>query len=88
MAADEAGMYRDALGAVPPGGLPDAFLQDVPDALGELVARYARTHGPFGAAELRERYLVDVGAVLRELERAGDARARRAAPRRQRARLV
>jgi len=72
VAADEAGMYRDALGAVPPGGLPEAFLQNVPDALGELVARYARTHGPFGAAELRGRYGVDAGAVLRELERAGD----------------
>ncbi len=33
IAADEAGLYRDALGAVPPGGLPDAFLADVPDAL-------------------------------------------------------
>ena len=41
------GMYRDALGAVPPGGLPDAFLADVPDALTRVVARYAMTHGPF-----------------------------------------
>ena len=41
------GLYRDALGAVPPGGLPEAFLADVPDALRVLVARYARTHGPF-----------------------------------------
>jgi ATP-dependent Lhr-like helicase len=72
IAADEAGLYRDALGAVPPGGLPEAFLADVPDALGELVARYARTHGPFGTDELRSRYGVDAGAVLRELERAGD----------------
>jgi ATP-dependent Lhr-like helicase len=72
IAADEAGLYRDALGAVPPGGLPEAFLADVPDALGELVARYARTHGPFTSDELRARYGVDAGAVLRELERAGD----------------
>jgi ATP-dependent helicase Lhr and Lhr-like helicase len=36
-----------------------------------LVARYARTHGPFTTEELRERYGVDAGAVLRELERDG-----------------
>ena len=72
IAADEAGLYRDAVGAVPPGGLPEAFLADVPDALSELVARYARTHGPFTADELRDRYRVDASAVLRELERGGD----------------
>ena len=71
VAADEAGLYRDALGAMPPGGLPDAFLADVPDALGELLARFARTHGPFTTAELRARYGVDAGAALRELERGG-----------------
>src|SRR5207245_4018082 len=36
------------------------------------VARYARTHGPFTAAEPRERYGVGVDAVLRELELAGE----------------
>jgi ATP-dependent Lhr-like helicase len=72
VAADEAGLHRDALGAVPPGGLPEVFLADVPDALGELVARYARTHGPFTTEDVRARYGVDAGAVLRELERAGD----------------
>jgi ATP-dependent Lhr-like helicase len=71
VAADEAGLYRDAFGAVPPGGLPEAFLADVPDALREIVARYARTHGPFTADELRARYSVDAAAVLRELERDG-----------------
>jgi ATP-dependent helicase Lhr and Lhr-like helicase len=72
VAADEAGLYRDALSAAPPGGLPEAFLADVPDALRVLVARYARTHGPFTTDELRERYGVDAGAVLRELERDGE----------------
>ncbi len=71
IAADEAGLYRDALGAAPPGGLPEAFLADVPDALRELVARHAATHGPFAAEEVRARYGVDVAAVLRELERDG-----------------
>jgi len=71
LAADEAGLYRDALSAAPPGGLPEAFLQDVPDALRVLLARYARTHGPFTTEEVRARYGVDASAVLRELERAG-----------------
>jgi ATP-dependent Lhr-like helicase len=72
VAADEAGLYRDALSAAPPGGLPEAFLGDVPNALAVLVARYARTHGPFTTEELRARYGVDASAVLRELERAGE----------------
>ena len=72
VAADDAGLYRDALGAVPPSGLPDAFVRDVPHALREVVARYARTHGPFTGDELHARYSVDAGAVLCELERAGD----------------
>ena len=71
VAADDAGLYRDALGAVPPGGLPEAFLADVDDALARLVARYARTHGPFTSEDLHARYGVDANAVLRELERAG-----------------
>ena len=40
--AADAGLYRDALGAVPPGGLPDAFLADVPDALMRVVAAVSR----------------------------------------------
>jgi ATP-dependent Lhr-like helicase len=70
-AADEAGLYRDALSVAPPGGLPQAFLEDVPDALAVLVARFARTHGPFTTQDVRSRYGVDSGAVLRELERSG-----------------
>jgi ATP-dependent Lhr-like helicase len=72
VAADEAGLYRDALGTMPPGGLPEAFLESVPDALRELVARYARTHGPFTTGQLHARYGIDTAAVLRELERSGD----------------
>jgi ATP-dependent Lhr-like helicase len=71
IAADDAGLYRDALGVPPPGGLPEAFLVDVPDALSRLVVRWASTHGPFTRTELRERYGVDVSSVLRELEQAG-----------------
>jgi ATP-dependent Lhr-like helicase len=70
--AADAGLYRDALGAVPPGGLPEAFLADVPDALMRVARRFAATHGPFTGTELRERYGVDCGAVLSTLEREGD----------------
>jgi len=71
VAADDAGLYRDALGVVPPGGLPAAFVADVPDALRRLVARYARTRGPFTTGELRARYRVDPTSALKELERDG-----------------
>ena len=70
--AADAGLYRDALGAAPPGGLPAAFLEDVPDALARLVRRYAATHGPFTAEDLRSRYGVDCGAVLVAFERGGE----------------
>ncbi len=72
IAADDAGLYRDAFGASPPGGLPAAFLDEVPDALTKVVARYARTHGPFTSADLRLRYGFDVAAVLRDLEHSGE----------------
>ncbi|MBV8220858.1 MAG: DEAD/DEAH box helicase, partial [Solirubrobacterales bacterium] len=70
--AADAGLYRDALGAAPPGGLPAAFLEDVPDALTRLVRRYAATHGPITADDLRSRYGVDCTASLASLERGGD----------------
>jgi ATP-dependent Lhr-like helicase len=72
IAAEEAGLYRDALGAVPPGGLPDAFLEDVPDALLELLRRYARTHGPFECVDVRRRFGVDSGVALEALEQRGE----------------
>jgi ATP-dependent helicase Lhr and Lhr-like helicase len=70
-AADDGGLLRDALGVVPPGGLPDAFIADVPDALSRVAARYAATHGPFTTREIGARYGVDFSAPLRELERSG-----------------
>jgi ATP-dependent Lhr-like helicase len=69
--AADAGLYRDALGAAPPGGLPAAFLDDVPDALTRLCRRYGATHGPFTTPEVRARYGIDVSATLGELERDG-----------------
>jgi len=68
-AAEDAGRYRDAIGAMPPSGLPEAFLEGGPDSLKQLVLRYARGRGPFTTAEAGTRFGVDVEPVLRELER-------------------
>jgi ATP-dependent Lhr-like helicase len=72
VASEDAGLYRDALGAVPPGGLPEAFLEEVEEPLTRLARRYARTHGPFTTREIGDRYGVDFGPALRELEQAGN----------------
>src|SRR4051794_3970079 len=71
VAADDAGLYRDAFGAVPPGGLPAAFLESVEDPMERVLARYARTHGPFTTGDVRDRYGVDVTPALKGLERSG-----------------
>ncbi len=56
IAVEHAARYRDALGVPLPPGLPEALLASPKDALGDLVLRYARTHLPFTADELGERY--------------------------------
>jgi ATP-dependent Lhr-like helicase len=71
VAAEDAGLYRDALGVPPPPGLPETFLEPHPDAMRALVRRYARTHGPFPTWQLAERYGVDPAPALRELEGEG-----------------
>ncbi|WP_426566580.1 ATP-dependent helicase [Angustibacter sp. McL0619] len=53
---EDAGRLRDALGVPLPVGIPEAFMAPVADPLGELVSRYARTHGPFTVAEVAERF--------------------------------
>ena len=69
IAAEDAGRYRDALGVMPPSGLPDAFLEGGPESLRQLVLRFAKGRGPFTTAEANERFGRDVGGVLVELER-------------------
>ncbi len=55
IAAEDAGRYRDALGVMPPAGLPQAFLEPTDQALVGIVARYAATRGPFVSAALASR---------------------------------
>ncbi|WP_425397136.1 Lhr family helicase [Aeoliella sp.] len=73
-AAEDAARLRDALGASPPPGLPEAFLEAVDDPMGDLVARHARTHGPFTAHQVAQRFGLGeapVVAVLRRLAERG-----------------
>ncbi|MHB8671277.1 MAG: Lhr family helicase, partial [Acidimicrobiales bacterium] len=69
VAAEDAGRYRDALGANPPPGLPDAFLEPVDDPLGSILGRWARTHGPFLSAEPAARLGLPVAVVEEVLTR-------------------
>ncbi|WP_127359492.1 ATP-dependent helicase [Actinacidiphila soli] len=55
-AVEDAGRLRDALGTALPVGVPEAFTEPVKDPLADLLARYARTHGPFTSAEAAQRF--------------------------------
>ncbi|WP_422631881.1 Lhr family helicase [Pseudokineococcus basanitobsidens] len=73
-AVEDAGRLRDALGTPLPVGVPEAFTAPVPDPVGELVSRYARTHVPFAPEQLARRLGLGgavVAAALRGLEQRG-----------------
>jgi ATP-dependent Lhr-like helicase len=63
IAAEDAGRMRDALGVPTPIGLPQAFLEPAPNALTDLVSRYARTHGPFVTQSVASRFGLGVAVV-------------------------
>lgn len=70
LTVEDAALYRDAFGAVPPGGLPTALLGFVDKPLEQVVGRYSRTRGPFRAEDLARRYGLreaDMEPVLRRL---------------------
>ncbi len=69
IAIEDAGRVRDALGAALPVGVPEAFTDPVTDPLGDLVQRYARTHGPFTAAAAAARFGLGVAVVVAVLDR-------------------
>jgi ATP-dependent Lhr-like helicase len=69
IAAEDAGRYRDALGVMPPSGLPDAFLEGGPDSLRQLVVRYSKRRGPFTTLQANTHFGRDVEPLLAELER-------------------
>ena len=67
-AIEDAGLVRDAFGAVPPGGVPQAFLDPVERPLRAVVRRFAKTHGPFTTAELTDRFGLEPSSVDHELD--------------------
>ena len=74
VATEDAALYRDALGAGLPEGLPAALLEPVEAPFEQLLERAARTRVPFPTAELAERYALEparVEAVLAGLEARG-----------------
>ncbi len=67
-AAEDAGRLRDALGVAIPIGLPAVCTESVAAPLVDLVARYARTHGPFLVEHVGRRYGVAAERVRPALE--------------------
>nr|WP_240638142.1 ATP-dependent helicase [Micromonospora aurantiaca] len=66
---EDAARLRDALGVALPVGVAEAYLAPVADPLADLVARYARTHGPFAAATCAARFGLGVFVVEQALRR-------------------
>ncbi|GAA2173655.1 ATP-dependent helicase [Agrococcus versicolor] len=71
---EDAARLRDALGVPLPVGLPEAYLASVDDAVGDLVGRYARTHGPFQPADASAAIGLGVAVVHDALRRLAGTR--------------
>ncbi|HEU0104023.1 MAG TPA: ATP-dependent helicase [Mycobacteriales bacterium] len=68
-AVEDAGRLQDALGTALPVGVAEAFTEPVRDPLGDLVSRYARTHGPFAPPDVARRFGLGVAVVDAALAR-------------------
>jgi ATP-dependent helicase Lhr and Lhr-like helicase len=86
IAVEDVARYRDAVGASPPPGVAETWLEASDDPLDALLVRWARTHAPFtadapagrwgvsrGAAEERLRALAADGRLLEGAFRPGGA---------------
>ncbi len=69
IAIEDVARYRDAVGVTPPVGVPEAFLGPAVGALDGLLARFARTHGPFLTPDPARRWGLPIGIVEDTLER-------------------
>ncbi len=69
IAVEDAARYRDGLGTPLPPGLPESLLTPVRDAVGDLVQRYARTHGPFTAQACAARFGLALATAQQTLAR-------------------
>ena len=63
IAVEDVALYRDAFGAMPPPGLPTAYLGEVSQPLRQIALRYARTHAPFTTREVAARFGVRPGQL-------------------------
>src|SRR4051795_10304434 len=70
-AVEDVARLRDGLGVPVPPGTPDVFTEPVEDPLADLVARFARTHGPFTAADVAQRLGLGVAVAQQTLSRLG-----------------
>ncbi|MDH3248570.1 MAG: DEAD/DEAH box helicase, partial [Acidimicrobiia bacterium] len=73
-AVEDAGRLRDALGVQPPSGVAHAFLEPVDDPLGDVIGRFARTHGPFTTEAVAGSLGLPVGVVTTALRRLDEQR--------------
>ncbi|MBG6214996.1 ATP-dependent Lhr-like helicase [Cryobacterium sp. CAN_C3] len=73
-AVEDASRLRDALGVPLPLGVAAAFTESVGDPVGDLVSRYARSHGPFTTLAVAERFGLGTAVVQIALGRLADAR--------------
>ncbi|MDQ3055754.1 MAG: DEAD/DEAH box helicase, partial [Actinomycetota bacterium] len=69
VAIEDAGRLRDALGVALPVGVPEVFTEPVADPVGDLISRYARTHGPFQVEDCARRLGLGVAVVTSTLSR-------------------
>ena len=69
IAMEDVARYRDGVGVSAPPGVPQAFLGPAEGALDGLLARYARTHGPFLGGDPARRWGLPQGVVEDALHR-------------------
>jgi len=72
IAIEDVARYRDGIGTAAPVGVPHAFLAPVAAPLEGLLARWARSHGPFLAPDPAHRWGLPLGPVRDALGRLVD----------------
>src|SRR5690606_19844400 len=74
VAVEDVALYRDALGATPPPGVPEALLAPGPAPVDSLLGRWSRTRGPYTTGDVAARYglpAAQVEALLGDLAARG-----------------
>ena len=66
---EDVGRLRDGLGVPVPPGTPEVFGEAVEDPLADLVARFARSHGPFTTGQVADRLGLGAAVARHTLQR-------------------